>query len=147
MSKAQFDQAFSELTAKERETLFAMAEGRTFRSGESIIEEDTMPDAVYVITAGEVRVTRGISQTVSADFAGPLGLGELIGELSFIDGTPASATLLADGNVETLRLGHDDLNAMIATDPAIAGRLYHSLLKLLVHRLRVVNKRILLPFA
>ncbi len=42
MSNPQFDQAFSELTAKERETLFAMAEGRTFQSGKSIIEEDTI---------------------------------------------------------------------------------------------------------
>jgi hypothetical protein len=66
--------------------------------------------------------------------------------MSFIDGSSASATLIADGDVTTIRLGHSNLRDMISGDLTFSGRLYHSLLLILIARLRVVNTRILLPF-
>ena len=146
MADSNFDQVFSELTEDERAVLLGKAQTFTFASGDVIISEDSNPDAIFVITKGKARVTKGISSTLSADFAGPHGLGEVIGEMSFVDGCGASATLVADGDVEALRLAHGDLREMTEADPAFAGRLYHSLLLVLIRRLRVVNTRILLPF-
>lgn len=146
MANADLDQVFSQLTQADKEALRTKAETRTFESGEAVIEEDTKPDAIYLIVAGQVRVTKGISSSLSAEFAGPLGLGEIVGEMSFIDGSIASATLVADGEVTALRFDHVHLRAMIEADPPFAARLYHSLLMILIRRLRLVNTRILLPF-
>jgi CRP-like cAMP-binding protein len=146
IENANFDGIFSQLLDEERAAVLAKAEIRTFAAGDKIIREETQPDAVYIITKGRVRVTKGISGSLSADFAGPLGLGEVIGEMSFIDGSSASATLVADGEVETICLAHADLRDMISGDALFGGRLYHSLLLVLIARLRVVNTRILLPF-
>ena len=146
IENANFDGVFSQLLDDERAAVRAQAEVRAFADSDTIIQEETEPDAVYIITKGRVRVTKGISGNLSADFAGPLGLGEVIGEMSFIDGSSTSATLIADGEVETIRLAHADLRDMIGGDPMFGGRLYQSFLLVLIARLRVVNTLILLPF-
>jgi len=146
MDRAKFEGVFSQLTDEERAAVFSKAENAFYSGGDVIIKEDSQPDAIYIITDGKMRVTKGISGSLSADFSGPLGLGELIGEMSFVDGSSASATLVADGDVKTNRLTHADLHEMIDGDATFAGRLYHSLLLILIARLRLVNTRILLPF-
>ena len=147
MSETAFDRVFSELTDDERHALHAKAEPRTYASGDCVIEENSIPGGLFVITLGRVRATRGIAATMSAEFAGPLGVGEVIGEMSFIDGKPTSATLTADGDVEVLYLGQSEVDAMLAADKGFATRFYHSLLMTLVGRLRDFNVRFLLPFS
>ena len=146
MPTPMFDRAFQDLTSKEREHLLATAEHMTYGPGDVVIEEGTMPEAIFVITEGKVRVTRGLSAVMSAEFAGPLGLGEIVGEMSMVDGNSASATLVADGEVKALRVAAAEVEKMIEADPTFAGRFYRSLLLAVIRRMRRINERVLLPF-
>ncbi len=138
------DQAFSQLAPTERKALFSRAGRIRYKNSDIIIEEGQVIDLIYVIASGQVRITHDVNGTISAEFAGPLGTGDFIGEVIFIDGRGASATITADGDVEIITIERSVLDGMIAADPTFSGRLYHSFLTTLCRRLRTTNIRALI---
>ena len=137
-----FSRAFRRLTEEERSTLLNKAQRHSFQSGEIIIEEGSTIDSMYVIANGIARVSLRVGGTVSAEIVGPRGPGEILGEMSYIDGKRASATLVADGDVDLFRIDRSDIDAAIAADQGFAVRLYQSLLLSLCQRLRATNARV-----
>ena len=144
-SNAILDRAFTALKAEEREGLLEKAERLTFGLGDVIIKEGAKIESFYVVVKGEVRVTRNVDGTVNAEFVGPRGPGEPLGEMSFIDGLGASATLIADGDVEILAIPGAAISKMMEADSTFAGRFYHSVLLTMSRRLRDTNARVLPP--
>ena len=146
-SDAGLDRAFTALTTEERGALMEKTERLTFGPGEVIVKENAEFESFYVVAKGEVRVTRDVDGTVSAEFVGPRGPGEPLGEMSFVDGLGASATLIADGDVEILAIPGSEIRKMMETDSAFAGRFYRSVLLTMSRRLRDTNARVLPPSA
>ena len=145
LSDAVLDRTFKGLTVEERNGLLESAERLTFGPGKTIVEEGAKIESFFVVVKGEVRVTRHVDGTVSAEFVGPRGPGETLGEMSFIDGLGASATLIADGDVEIVAIPSTEITRMIEADPTFAGRFYYSLLHTMCRRLRDTNALVLLP--
>ena len=75
---------FSKLTNEECKRLVDAGEVRTYRSGDVIIGECDTLQALMLVKTGKVRVTRTYLDDLAAEFAGPLGPGEVVGEMSFI---------------------------------------------------------------
>lgn len=146
MSVEELARAFTGLTDSERQTLSDGAVRRSFASGATILEEGQETDGLMIIATGVIRLTKGDASSPLAEFASPLGPGEVIGEMSYVDGANASATLVADGDVEVLKIEEPVLDALMEADPSFAGRFYHSLLVNTVRRLRAANRRIVLPY-
>ena len=65
-----------------------------------------------------------------------LGAGEFFGELSFIDGAPTSARVVADEPTRVRIIDEASVDKLTAMDPSFAGRLYRSIAAILVERLR-----------
>ena len=145
LSDAILDRTFKGLTVEERGGLLEKAERLTFGPGEAVVKEGDKIESFYVVAKGEVRVTRHVDCTVSAEFIGPRGPGETLGEMSFVDGLGASANLIADGEVELVAIPNTEITRMIEADPTFAGRFYYSLLHTMCRRLRDTNARVLLP--
>lgn len=141
-----FAVAFGKLTGGERDFLRQSCEKSTFPPGSDILVEGQRPETIYVITKGRVRVTHSMALGSGAEFVMPLGPGEIIGEMSFIDGLGASATLVADGEVMVEGFGHEVVEKMSADDAGFASRFYHSLLLVEIKRLRATNSRIPISF-
>jgi CRP/FNR family cyclic AMP-dependent transcriptional regulator len=140
----ELDQAFSALSADERRALLARSKRLNFKNEEVIIEEGQTLNQIYVIASGQVRITHDLNDAISAEFAGPLGTGDFIGEVTFIDGRGASATITADGDVEIITIERNVIEEMLATDQSFAGRLYKSMLLTMCRRLRTTNIRVLI---
>ena len=139
---AVFSRAFRQLAEGERAVLLGKAQKQSFPSGQTIIEEGSAIGAVYVIAAGKARISHRVAGAVSAEIVGPRGPGEILGEMSYIDGQAASATLVADGDVELFRIDRSDIDTLVAADDGFALRFYHSLLISLCQRLRATNARV-----
>jgi CRP-like cAMP-binding protein len=90
---------------------------------------------------GEVRIERTDHQR-SAHLA-RLGPGSVLGEMSFLDQSGASASVAADGKVEILFVESKDLAQLLEADQGFAARFYHSLATTLSRRLRATNELIL----
>lgn len=102
-------------------------------SGASLIREGQAVDAVYILLEGALSVTINAAQ--SREVA-RLGAGEIIGEISFVDSRPPSATVTAAQESVIFKLSRARLSEHLANDPAFAARFYRALAVFLADRLR-----------
>jgi len=124
------------LTPAESDALEDMGEPGTFAAGTVIFEQGGTPDVVLLVRAGRVRVAvRGADggEVVLAE----RGPGELLGDLSGIDGQPRSASVTALDEVRGLVLPLRAFRGFLMDHPRAAL----SLLELLSRRLREADAR------
>lgn len=134
---------FPKLTEAERQRLVDAGEIISYKTGSVVIREGDVVTSLMLIKSGNLRVTRNYLDNLSAEFAGPLGPGEVVGEMSFIDGSGASANLIADGETEMLSISRPALTAMLESNDGFAGRFFESLFLDLARKLRSTNLRVL----
>lgn len=139
----RYDACISKLAEAEKDALLEAAETRTFQSDSVVIKEGDKVNDFLILRGGMLRVTQRRGQSLSAEFAAPLGPGNAVGEMSFVDGVGASATLIADGDVELLVVSRSVIESFIEKDPSFAGRFYQSLFIELANKLRHTNVRVL----
>ena len=120
----------------ERSDLLERGGRRRYRRGAVVFHEGGGSDEVVVVLAGRVKVS-----TVTADgkevvlaFRGP---GDLLGELSAIDGEARSATVGALEPVEAAILTANDFRAFLSAHPRVAILL----LEMLARRLRDADRK------
>jgi HEAT repeat protein len=106
---------FSALAPAELQRVAAISEERSYSKGEVIGAEGELGDEMHVVLDGAVRVVRSDGGTIARR-----GAGDAIGEMSVITRTPRVASLIADGNVRALRIGHREFEAMVRERPDIA---------------------------
>jgi CRP/FNR family transcriptional regulator, cyclic AMP receptor protein len=99
--------------------------------GEAIMHERQVPDSIVVVRKGHVKLTRGGRDGREALLA-IVGPGELLGELSAIDGEPRSATATALEDVEALEVPASSFVALLERRPDLS----RLLLEVLSRRLR-----------
>ncbi len=116
--------------------LFARGHVRRHRAGECLCREGDPPLGVHVILSGAVKLTK----TAASGRAALLelrGAGDVLGEMSVIDGGKQSANAIATGHVDGLAVSTEDFEALLARSPAV-GR---GLLGVVVARLRQASGR------
>ena len=124
------------LTPSESDALEDMGEPGTYAAGEVIFAQGGTADCVLVLRAGRVRVsaTGGDGEDVVLAERGP---GELLGELSGIDGQPRSASVTALDEVRGLVVPLRAFRGFLMDNPRAAI----SLLELISRRLREAEAR------
>jgi len=122
------DQDAEWLTANGRKKVLP-PDGVMIREGEPI-------DSLYVVLEGLLSV---IDRDLGNSEVAQLGCGEVVGEMSFIDGRPPSATVRAIERTTALEVPRRALLHKIETDPAFAARFYRALAMFLSHRLRTLT--------
>jgi CRP-like cAMP-binding protein len=108
---------------------------RKFQRGQALFTEGDIAGRVFLIERGWVTVTSTASsgREIVLALRGP---GDILGELSALDGEPHSATALAVGEVETIVVSGSTLAR--ALDNADAGR---ELIRVLAARLRDADRK------
>ena len=86
---------------------------------------------MFVILDGEAEVEK------DGVVLGRLGPGDVIGELSLIDGQPRSANVRAITDMNVLELAHDDFQSLVDSSP----KFVQSLLRALSLRIRDMDSR------
>jgi CRP/FNR family transcriptional regulator, cyclic AMP receptor protein len=124
------------LTPPETDDLRARGRRRRFPRGSAIVNEGEVPRRVVVLLSGRVKVS-----DFSADgreiVLGARGPGDLIGEISVVDGQPCSATVTAFEPVEAMVVEAADFTAFLDAHP----RVLRVLLKSVVQKLRDSDRK------
>ncbi len=114
---------FSDLNRKQLRLLAFGARWFSAAAGDVIFRKADMPtDGAYMILSGEAV----LYHPEEGGAAGPLasvGPGTLVGELGVIRNVPRALTMQAKTDVEALRLGSEELLAVIENDAATAFKL------------------------
>jgi CRP/FNR family transcriptional regulator, cyclic AMP receptor protein len=111
---------------------------RSCRAGEVLIREKQPIDSLFILLDGQLIVSVG---GVDGKRIATLLPGEIVGEMSFVDSRPPSASVVATKDSEVLGLSRALLSTKLATDPAFAMRFYHSVATFLADRLYVTVGR------
>jgi len=122
---------FAELQPEDLEGILRVGQPVSFVSGETIVEQGAVGDAMYLITAGVAEVD------VGGRFH-RLGQGDFFGEMALISQSKRMATVKATEAAEALRIPADAFQSFLLDHPSVAI----SMLKALVVRLREVEQRI-----
>ena len=119
------------LTDPESASLRGRGTTRQFARGGALFHERGAPDRVYVLLSGFVKLSR-LSEEGREVILAIRGPGDLLGELSAIDGSPRSATAVALDSVSALVLSAADFVSLLQEEPHVAM----VVLRTLGHRLR-----------
>lgn len=123
----------AELTDQDIDWMLAVGEKKQISSGSTLIREGQPIHAMYIVLDGTLSVF--ITRRTKKELA-RLGAGEIIGEMSFVDARPPSATVEALRNSVVLSIPVRDLQTRLGQDPGFAGRFYRALAVFLSSRLR-----------
>jgi CRP-like cAMP-binding protein len=131
---------FRELSFDETAKLAGAFQKRTFAPGATIIEENAIGDALYIIRSGTVQITKadGADRRVLTE----LGAGELVGEMSLIEASLTSASVVAKDDVECLMLARPDLERMMRESSEFARKVYKAFCNVLSDRLRRTSQEL-----
>ncbi len=110
---------FSRLDDQEREALTTMLQPRMFRAGERIFSAGDRGDALYIIRSGKVRLelTTNEGECLLLD---EVDAGEVVGEISFLDSGPRTASAFAAEDSELLEFERGQLLTFIQQHPHAA---------------------------
>ena len=113
-----------------------MAKSIQLKPGDILIKEGDSSQSMFWLQTGELVVTKILDgKKVVLD---KIITGQLVGEISFIDKKPRSATVSALTICELIEIPQDTLDKVFSKEPAWL----HALFKTLAERLRKADERI-----
>lgn len=123
---------FGQLTDADVEWLAVHGRRRRLAAGTVLISAGVTVGALHIVLEGELSVVHAGTQREIAR----LGAGEIVGEMSFIDTRPPSATVRAAGDVVVYAISKQRLAQQLHEDVAFAARFYKSVATFLSDRVR-----------
>jgi len=111
---------FANVSLESVEHLFEGCERQKLERGDHLLEADAANDHLYLILGGELRVyLQGRDMPAQA----VLGVGDCVGEISLLDGQPASALVLAAQDSEVLAIPHGVVWSLVDCSHGVARNL------------------------
>lgn len=121
------------LTDADVDWLLYVGRREQLAEGTVLIQEGNPVDAVYIVLTGLLKVS--IEGLAGKEIA-HLGSGEVVGEISFVDTRPPSATVTAVEETLVLSIPRQRLSKKLAEDAEFASRFYRAIALSLSDRLR-----------
>jgi CRP-like cAMP-binding protein len=122
------------LDAREIEALVARLPQVQVAAGDGVLREGTPSESVYLVWDGGLVITLDVHG--KATEVGHCKRGSVVGEIAFLDGGAASATVTAVETSTLLRLDRALLETLRVSDPRIATSLLRALCRSLAARIR-----------
>jgi CRP-like cAMP-binding protein len=104
---------FAKVGTRQLRRIAGLAEIREFAPGDTVIQKGDAGDSFYLILGGRAKV-------VEPPQARPLKVGDYFGEMALLDGEPRSATVLAVGELQTMRLARRPFMRLLQREPSLA---------------------------
>lgn len=123
---------FGQLRDTDVEWLARNGRRRRLPAGSVLIHEGVSVDTLYIVLEGQLAVFQGENSREVAR----LSVGELVGEMSFIEARPPSATVRAATDVVVYVIAKQKLQAHLDSSEGFAARFYKSVAMFLSDRVR-----------
>jgi CRP-like cAMP-binding protein len=120
--------------------LFSLSKPYALKAGEVLIRKGDRGDSMFFVLRGSLGLERGDMRWRREECLERISPGEIVGELSFIDGSNRSATVYAHTDADLRSISFTDLERF-ASQSIQHSRIYVSLSKYISLRLRATNER------
>lgn len=128
---AGISDVLGELSDQDVEWVVAAGERRDVTVGAVVVVEGELPAALFIVLEGELSAFLATGEEIRR-----LASGDVVGEISFADASPASATVTATSDAAVYAIPRVLLEAKLALDAGFAARFYRAMSVFLAHRLR-----------
>ena len=131
---------FSDLSDAELTIVANVVKKKDFKLGDTIFKESEDGASIYVIKKGEVKACKTapdgelFTLTIMKD-------GDIFGEMSFLDGRPRSATIVAVSDIETYMMEKADFETLVDGNPRIIYKLLKNIVFTIHAIVRGMNSR------
>ena len=105
-----------------------------FAGGTTLAAENEALDRIFFVCSGRARVMIG-GREVSH-----LEKGSFVGEVAFLTDKPATATVIAEGDMRALAFGRGELRQFFEKETEVAGLIYQLLGRELANKIKVSNR-------
>jgi len=125
---------FRYFTPAERSRIEAMAKVFTIEEGGRLIDASEVDSTLYAVEEGrlDIVINRDSAPLVIAS----VGPGDVLGEVSFIDDSPRTVSVIAAEEATVRAWNKTTLTTELAGEPVLLAKLAIALSELLVERLR-----------
>jgi serine/threonine protein phosphatase PrpC/CRP-like cAMP-binding protein len=127
---------FAGLNYKELSQLLEIIQVRTVESHTTMVKEGEVGEDMFIILKGRVDILYG------RDKIAELGPGKFFGEMSLIDKTPRSATIITSSTCKFMRILRSDLFPLLKKEPRIGLKVFWAFLQNMNVRLRENDKKL-----
>ncbi len=110
----------------------------TLKQGEVLINEGESSNAIYILRTGELAIYKYDKEQTKHNTIGHVQAGELVGEMSFLDNLPRSATVKANTDCVISILNRAEFDKLFSSQ----DQLMQTLIKTLSERLRKTNRKV-----
>ncbi|RLC01770.1 MAG: cyclic nucleotide-binding domain-containing protein [Deltaproteobacteria bacterium] len=130
---------FRPFTQSDLQTLLNMSKLRTYKSGETIIQEGNIDSWVYFLIYGKVKIVKKNKEVTILKRK-----GDIFGEMRFIDSSPRSASAYADGDVACIAVDTEYVEKLTGNDKVAFGYImYRVFSEILANRLRSLTRELI----
>ncbi len=127
---------FSSFSDQDVDWFIGAGKKEDIESGQNIIQEGREVKTLYITLSGKFKVTANNKEIAK------IGPGEILGELSFLDSRPPSASVIAQENAIVLAISVTRLRSKLTVDTGFASRFYFALGVLLADRMRETTQHL-----
>lgn len=125
-----------DLDSLDIEWILSSSTEQQVNAGSTLVAEGHVPDALYFVLEGLLEMR---SEMLGGRTLARIGPGEIVGEMSFLEDRPATATVRVSHTSLLLVLPRKALAEKTAADTAFSARLYRSFARGLSRRLHVAH--------
>ncbi len=131
---------FSDLSDNELAIVAKIIKKKDFKLGDTIFKESEDGASIYIIKKGEVKACKIapdgelFTLTIMKD-------GDIFGEMSFLDGRPRSATVVAVSDIETYMIEKSEFETLVDGNPRIIYKLLKNIVFTIHSIVRGMNSR------
>ncbi|NLP04984.1 cyclic nucleotide-binding domain-containing protein [Candidatus Fermentibacteria bacterium] len=118
----------------------SFCELRKVSAGEILVRQGEASSEFHVVLSGNLRV---VDQRTGEDFfLARLLPGDVFGEMSFLDGSPRSATVVAESDSDVLTMTRSGFCLLMTANPHLGTLVLIYLGRMMAGRLRVTDEKI-----
>ena len=125
-------EVFSEVPTDQLAALGAIAREVSVLAGDTVFREHDMPDALYMVLEGHVKLHQGQREITTADKLQPFGTWALF------DDEPRVLTATATEDTRLLRIDRNEFNDLLSDDVRIAK----GIIRTVTRKLRELAERV-----
>ena len=129
---------FADLSETELERVQEICTEQQFKFGQTIFKEGEPGNRLYIISEGEVRVSRDVPGSGEEALA-VLKPGACFGEMAVFDRSTRSTDAIANTDCVLVTIARSDFEMLLDFDRDLAYKILWSVVKLLCERLRITN--------
>lgn len=129
---------FKDLDTGELARVSELCRSESYESGEYIFHEGDAGNRLYLVTEGEVRISRTIPGSGEEALA-VLKPGAIFGEMAVFDRSDRSTDAISNGGTRCITISRADFELLLDLNRDIAYKVLWAVVRLLSHRLRSTN--------